>query len=456
MSSKARAAGISVVGSGLAGPLLAIQLAERGIPVDVYERRADIRKIRVSAGRSINLALSARGIRALEGAGLWESMGKIAVPMRGRRMHSVSGDTTFQPYGKDESEMIHSISRADLNIALMDAAEAHGIDIQFSERCTGVDGAKPEVHLHNEMTGQERSVRSDAVIATDGATSAVRLEMLKSGRFDYSQQYLEYGYKELTIPAGSRGEYVLEPNALHIWPRGAYMLIALPNIDGSFACILFLPYAGSESFGVLDSRERVKEFFEQRFPDAAAVMPDLADEFFENPTGSMVTIRCFPWVMQDRTLLLGDSAHAIVPFFGQGLNCAFEDCTWLIDLFEQHGPDWPQIFRRFQQVRKPNTDAIAEMALDNFIEMRDRVADPHFLFMKRVELALESQFPRCFVPKYSMVSFHHIPYAIAESRGRVQSRILAELCASASSIEDIDWTRAGRMIAAELTPLEYV
>lgn len=455
MNDKAEATGVTLVGSGLAGPLLAIYLANQGISTNIYERRADMRKVKLSAGRSINLALSARGIRALEGAGLWSAMRKITVTMKGRMMHSVSGDLTFQPYGKDDTEIIYSISRADLNIALMDAAEGHGIDIRFNERCTGADFANTTIHIRNEETRHECSVKAEAVIGTDGAASAVRLEMLKSGRFDFSQQYLNYGYKELTIPAGPGGEFVLEQNALHIWPRGAYMLIALPNIDGSFACILFLPYDGSESFATLDSREKVKQFFEQKFPDVAAVMPDFVDEFFENPTGSMITVKCFPWV-QERTLLLGDSAHAIVPFFGQGLNCAFEDCTCLIDLLREHGPDWPQVFHHFQQFRKPNTDAIADMALDNFIEMRDRVADPQFLFMKRVELALESRYPRRFVPKYSMVSFHHIPYSVAQSRGKIQSRILEELCTPIDSIEDLDWDHADQMINGELKPLEHV
>jgi kynurenine 3-monooxygenase len=380
MTIRADAEEVTLVGAGLAGPLLAIYLQQRGIKASIYERRADMRRVKMSAGRSINLAISARGIYALQEVGLWESMQGITVPMKGRMIHPVSGDLAFQPYGKDETEIIHSISRAELNIALLNAAEGSNIDIYFNERCTGINFAETALHFHNEETGHRHSLRAEAVIGTDGASSAIRLEMLKSGRFDFSQQYLSYGYKELTIPAGVNGEFRMEPNALHIWPRGSYMLIALPNIDGSFACILFLPYEGTEGFSNLTSQEEMKDFFLKCFPDALPLMPNLTKEFFENPTGSMVTIKCFPWVMQERSLLLGDSAHAIVPFFGQGLNCAFEDCTELMKCFDSYEKDWPKAFFKFQQARKPDTDAIADLALDNFIEMRDRVADPHFLF----------------------------------------------------------------------------
>lgn len=454
MTIRADAEEVTLVGAGLAGPLLAIYLQKRGIRASIYERRADMRRVKMSAGRSINLAISARGIYALQEVGLWKSMQGITVPMKGRMIHPVSGDLAFQPYGKDETEIIHSISRAELNIALLNAAEGSSIDIYFNERCRGINFAETALNLHNEETGHRHSVRAEAVIGTDGASSAIRLEMLKSGRFDFSQQYLSYGYKELTIPAGVNGEFRMEPNALHIWPRGSYMLIALPNIDGSFACILFLPYEGADGFSNLTSQEDLKNFFLKRFPDALPLMPNLTKEFFDNPTGSMVTIKCFPWVMQERTLLLGDSAHAIVPFFGQGLNCAFEDCTELMKCFDSCEKDWPKAFFKFQQARKSDTDAIADLALDNFIEMRDRVADPHFLFCKKVELAMEAKYPGLFVPKYSMVSFHRIPYSVAHSRGVIQNRILVELCSSIDSIDKLDWRKADEMIKAELTPLE--
>ena len=444
---------ITIVGSGLAGPLLAISLMERGFPVEIFERRPDMRKVRISAGRSINLALSTRGIHALREAGVWQSIEKIIIPMKGRMMHSPSGELTFQPYGKDESEVIHSVSRAELNIALMNAAEERGVKIRFDQRCTGYDLRSGAVYLRNEDSGEETTLSSELVIGTDGATSAIRSEMVKSPRFNFSQQYLDYGYKELTIPPASDGRHAMEINALHIWPRGSFMLIALPNIDGTFGCILFLPFEGPNSFAELKNDLDVKFFFALHFPDVSTLMPKLAENFFANPTGSMVTIKCSPWHQGEHALLLGDAAHAIVPFFGQGLNCSFEDCTCLLELLDRHGPQWPTIFQEFERARKVNTDAIADLAVENFVEMRDRVADPHFLFKKKVELALEAKFPGHFVPKYAMVTFHRIPYALAASRGKIQDRILAELCDRIESLEELDWQQADELIRRELTPL---
>src|SRR5579863_3431639 len=445
---------ITLVGSGLTGPLLAISLARRGFPVEIYERRPDMRRVRVSAGRSINLAISTRGIHALREAGLWEGMRSIIIPMKGRMMHSVTGELTFQPYGKDENEVINSISRADLNASLMDAAEASGAAIRFNERCTGFDLKSSAVRLRNEDTGAETLVESRVVIATDGAASAVRTEMLKLPQFNFSQQYLDYGYKELTIAAGPGGKHRIEPHALHIWPRGSYMLIALPNVDGTFACILFLPFEGNPSFTSLDSDTKVLKFFETNFPDAVPLMPQLQENYSANPVGSMVTIRCSPWSVDGKTLLLGDAAHAIVPFFGQGMNCAFEDCTCFLELLDRHGPQWPNLFCEFERARRLDTDAIADLALENFVEMRDRVADPAFLFRKTVELALEARYPRLFVPKYAMVTFHRVPYSVARSRGQIQDSVLAELCDSLNRIEDLDWKKAETLIRRDLTPLE--
>ena len=445
---------ITLVGSGLTGPLLAISLARRGFPVEIYERRPDMRRVRVSAGRSINLAISTRGIHALREAGLWEGMRSIIIPMKGRMMHSVTGELTFQPYGKDENEVINSISRADLNASLMDAAEASGAAIRFNERCTGFDLKSSAVRLRNEDTGAETLVESRVVIATDGAASAVRTEMLKLPQFNFSQQYLDYGYKELTIAAGPGGKHRIEPHALHIWPRGSYMLIALPNVDGTFACILFLPFEGNPSFTSLDSDTKVLKFFETNFPDAVPLMPQLQENYSANPVGSMVTIRCSPWHVDGKALLLGDAAHAIVPFFGQGMNCAFEDCTCFLELLDRHGPQWPNLFCEFERARKLDTDAIADLALENFVEMRDRVADPAFLFRKTVELALEARYPRLFVPKYAMVTFHRVPYSVARSRGQIQDSVLAELCDSLNRIEDLDWKKAETLIRRDLTPLE--
>ena len=446
---------IRLIGAGLNGPLLAILLAKRGFGVEIYERRPDMRRVRMSAGRSINLALSTRGIHGLTEAGLWSAMQGIIIPMKGRMIHSVTGELTFQPYGKDATEVIYSISRAELNMALISAAEAQGAKLHFQQRCTGIDLKTGAVRLHDEHTGEETTLESSVTIGCDGSASALRAEMLKLNRFNFSQQYLDYGYKELTIPASPEGRHLLERNALHIWPRGNYMLIALPNTDGSFACILFLPFAGADSFATLAAAPDVLGFFQSRFPDALALMPQIADNYFSNPTGAMVTIKCSPWHSEGKVLMLGDAAHAIVPFFGQGINCGFEDCTCLMELLD-HGADWPRIFHEFETGRKTNTDAIADMAVENFVEMRDRVGDPRFLFRKKVELALAAKYPHLFVPKYAMVTFHRIPYSIALSRGMVQDRMLSELCDPIERVEDLDWDLADRLIQRDLTLLEQV
>jgi len=445
---------LTLIGSGLTGPLLAVSLVGRGFPVQLYERRPDMRRVRISAGRSINLALSTRGIHALREAGLWGDIVSILIPMRGRMMHSVAGELTFMPYGKDDTEFINSVSRAELNIALMNAAERAGVSIHFNERCIGFDLRTGAVHLRNEDTGAESVVDSDVVIGTDGAVSAVRTEMLKLPRFNFSQQYLDYGYKEVTIPAGPDGRHVFDSHALHIWPRGTFMLIALPNIDGTFGCILFLPFEGGDpSFEALDTEAKVLLFFETQFPDALRLMPNLVEDYFQNPTGAMVTIKCSPWHLDGKALLLGDAAHAIVPFFGQGMNCAFEDCTYFLELLDRYGSDWPVLFSAFEKLRKADTDAIADLALENFVEMRDRVADPRFLFRKKVEIELEKKYPGRFVPKYAMVTFHRTPYSVAAQRGAVQDRMLEQLSDSVERLEDVDWAKADALVQQGLTPL---
>ncbi len=444
---------ITLIGAGLNGPLLAILLRQRGFAVEIYERRQDMRKVRMTAGRSINLAISTRGIHALQQAGLWERMRSLIILMRGRMMHSATSELTFQPYGQNDTEVINSISRAELNMALMSAAEEHGTTIHFNQRCTGYDLKSGAIRLRAE-THEKTSRETAVVIGCDGSASAIRTEMLKLSRFDFSQQHLGHGYKELTIPAGAHGEHLLETHALHIWPRGNLMLIALPNIDGTFACILFLPFEGPESFASQTTPEEVQRFFQSRFPDAAQLMPQLAQNYFANPTGSMVTIKCFPWHVDGKALLLGDAVHAIVPFFGQGINCGFEDCTSLVELLDQHGADWARVFSEFESQRKANTDAIADMAVENFTEMRDRVADAHFLLRKKIELALEQKYPKLFIPIYSMVTFRRVPYSVALARGTLQDRMLAELCDSIDRIEDLDWKKADQLIQRNLTPLE--
>jgi len=442
---------ITLIGAGLAGSLLSIYLAKRGFQVELYERRPNMRRTKISAGRSINLALSARGIHALKDVGFHEQIMKIAIPMKGRMIHALDGKLTFQPYGRLDHEVIYATSRAQLNMCLMDAAEQHkGVQINFNQACAGINLKTGEIRLHNEASGSDTVIPSTTVIGTDGSASAIRMEMLKTGRFNFSQQYLEHGYKELLIPSDPNGEFLLEKNALHIWPRHTYMLIALPNLDGSFTCTFFFPFEGEESFASLNTNEKVTSFFQKQFPDAVPLMPTLLDDFFNNPTGTMVTIKCNPWHVEDKVALLGDAAHAIVPFFGQGMNCAFEDCTYLDQCIAKHGADWKKVFEEYEELRKINAEAIADMALENFIEMRDHTADPKFLLKKKVERALEERFPEVFIPKYSMVSFNRIPYSVALAKGLVQDKILAELCSPIHSVEELDWQKAEALIQKNL------
>lgn len=407
----------------------------------------------MSAGRSINLALSRRGTHALQEVGLLDAIMGISIPMRGRMIHGADGTLTYQAYGKDDSEVIYSVSRGELNRKLMDLAENFPhVRIHFRQRCDGMDFQNRAVQFTDEETGTSYERSEDTVIATDGAGSPVRQSMEELERFNYSQEFLEHGYKELSIPPSADGGFQIEKHALHIWPRHSFMLIALPNIDGSFTCTLFLQQDGNPGFASLDSAERVREFFAKEFPDALAMMPTLVEDFFANPTGALGTIRCYPWHVEDTAALLGDACHAIVPFFGQGMNCAFEDCTVLNECLDEFGTDWHRVFQAFEERRKVNVDAIADLALENFVEMRDRVADPHFLLMKKVGLALEARFPDHFIPIYSMVTFHRTPYAVARHRGQIQQSILEELTRDADSPESIDFDLAARLITERLRP----
>ncbi len=423
-----------IVGAGLAGSLLAISLARLGRTVEVYERRLDPRRKGFVGGRSINLALSIRGINALERVGLAERVLQDVIPMRGRMMHGVSGGLTFQPYSKDPSDNINSVSRGGLNITLLDAAEAcENVTIRFGVRCVDVDLENAAATFVDEQSGEEFTARGDAILGTDGAFSAVRGAMQKTDRFNYSQEYLEHGYKELTIPPGPDGGFAMEPHALHIWPRGGSMMIALPNQDRSFTCTLFWPYRGAHSFEAVRRREDVAPFFERHYPDAVPLMPTLAEDFETNPTSSLVTVRCRPWRV-GRSLILGDAAHAIVPFYGQGMNCAFEDVAALADRLTASGFDIDEAFDEFQERRKPNADAIADLALANFIEMRDKVGSRWFLLKKKGETILHRLFPKAFLPLYNMVSFTTIPYAEAVQRARGQAGTIKSALAAAGAL----------------------
>jgi len=437
---------ITLIGAGLAGSLLSIYLAKRGFEVEIFERRPDMRSAEISAGRSINLALSVRGLHALEKVGLKERIMQIAIPMKGRMLHSLTGELNLVPYGRKESEVINSVSRAELNMQLMSAAEQQGVEIHFNQKCTGMDFESGELKLHDEVTNQDSVTQREIVIGTDGSASAIRNDMARALDGNFTKDDLEHGYKELTLPAGRNGQFLLEKNALHIWPRQSYMLIALPNSDGSFTCTLFFPMRGDLSFESLKTKKAVLAFFKEQFPDAFELMPALVEDFFTNPTGALATIRCQPWHLAGKACLLGDAAHAIVPFFGQGINCGFEDCTVLDECIEKQSGDWQKIFQKFGTLRKINTDAIAELSLTNYFEMRDHVADSKFALKKQVEFALEEKYPEKFIPKYSMVSFHRIPYSVALAKGKVQEKILAELCAAITSVEDLDWQRADELI----------
>ena len=445
----------TIVGAGPAGSLLGIFLARRGLPITVYERRPDMRREVISAGRSINLALADRGIHALERAGVLDAVRPLMIPMRGRMIHDEHGRTTLQRYGQNDSEVIYSVSRAELNKLLMTELERiASIEVQFRHNCQGLDFNSGRLRLIDESDGRVKEVAATPVIGADGASSAVRAAMHADGRTQASEAVLSHRYKELTIPPGPGGKHRMEMNALHIWPRGGYMLIALPNIDGSFTVTLFLPAEGPESFATLTSHDAVQRFFSRRFADAQPLIADLSEDFFAHPTGTMVTVRAAPWKFADRAMLIGDAAHAIVPFHGQGMNCAFEDCVALDAVLDRY-EDWGRVFARVDRVRKPNADAIAEMALENYTEMRDSVRDPRFVLQKELSLQLEQRFPEQFIPRYSMVMFHHeIPYVLALERGRIQQEILDELTVKAHGAEQIDWLLATKLVQTRLSTLE--
>ena len=447
---------LTVVGEGLVGSVLAAMLADRGFPVDVYERRPDPRRGRVDRGRSINLALSTRGIHALERIGMAEEILARAVPMTGRMIHPVQGAPIFQRYGKDDSEHINSISRAWLNERLIArAAASKKVTLRFDKTVLGMDFRRGRLRLKDERTGRLFETAASPVFGTDGAASAIRRDMVQLPRFDYEQKHLEHGYKELTIPAGPNGKFLIEKHALHIWPRGSHMLIALPNYEGSFTVTLFLPFEGPMSFASLGTPKAVRGFFRAQFPDALPLIPDLVEQFLGNPTGAMVTVKCRRWSVGAEALLLGDAAHALVPFYGQGMNCGLEDCSVLGETIDALLPrrGWEAVFSRFTELRKPQADAIADMAVENFVEMRDKVADPRFRLEKQVERLLEARFPGRYIPRYTLVTFTRLPYSLAQQAGKAESRILAELCRDLKAPDGVDFAKAERLIDRELAPI---
>lgn len=429
---------IVIAGAGPVGSLLSIYLRRRGYRVTLLERRPDMRNNLLDTGRSINMALSNRGLKPLKELDLMEKVEEMVIPMKGRMIHDLEGITNLQPYGK-EGQAINSISRAGLNMLLLDAAEAEGCEIVFDCKVNDIDLANTRVVA--EKAGRVTYFDPDLIVGSDGAFSAVRSVYQKTDRFDYSQFYLNHGYKELSIPPGEGKTFKMEKNALHIWPRGKFMLIALPNLDGSFTCTLFFPFEGQHSFQSLSSFDKVQDFFSKTFPDALEYMSDLEKEFNDNPTSSLVTVRCFPWV-RNKTLLIGDAAHAVVPFYGQGMNCGFEDCRVLNDLLNEHKDNWTDVLPAYQELRKPDGDAISELALKNFIEMRDLVADDRFILQKKIEKELNERYPNEWIPLYSMVTFNEdIRYSDALRLGNRQQEIMDEVLNANGSLknpEDLD------------------
>jgi kynurenine 3-monooxygenase len=434
-----------LIGSGLAGGLLAAYLGRHGYEVELYERRADPREGNIVGGRSINLALSTRGIYALEQLGIANEVLRHAIPMRGRMIHDKSGTLHFSPYDRDPNKFINSIGRAALNTTVIEAAQRYpNVRVHFNHRCTEIDLDNAIAHLEissaeaampaapkpsegGSGTPPQEMVRAegDAVIGVDGAFSAVRQSMQKKiPGFTYDESYLAHGYKELTIPPRSDGSWQMEKNALHIWPRKSFMMIALPNPDGSFTCTLFWEFEGPRSFGTTKSDDEIRGFFEEEFPDAVPLMPSLIEDFKTNPTGSLVTIRCAPWFFKDKVALIGDAAHAVVPFYGQGMNAAFEDCVVLDECLAEFPKDRHRVFAEYFSRRKKNTDALADLAIENFIEMRDKTASRIFRAKKKLDHLLEGLLPGTYLPLYAMVTFTRLPYAGAAHRARLQDRIV--------------------------------
>ena len=444
---------ILISGAGLVGSLLSVLLGRRGYEVAIFERRPDMRGVEVDSGRSINLALSSRGIHALEQAGLIDDVRKLLIPMRGRALHLSGGGEEFSSYGQREEELIYSVSRRDLNCLMMSAAEeAEPVEILFNQSVDQVDFEKGELAIVDLKNDHSYRRSFDLLIGADGAGSPTRDALLAVNGGECSVEFLDHDYKELEIPPlnSEAGGYQVEPEALHIWPRGGYMLIALPNQDGSFTVTLFMPKQGEISFEKLENADQLNVFFEAEFPSAKRLIPDLESDFFANAQGRLGTVRCSKWYYQDKALILGDASHAIVPFHGQGMNSGFEDCSELIRLLDKHNDDWSVVLPEFDRIRRPNANAIADMALENYVTMRESVTDSKFQLKKELGFELERRFPDRFVPRYSMVMFHLLPYALAMTRGNVQQEILSELVQGVDELSEVDLEKAGRLVRDKL------
>lgn len=431
---------IIIVGAGLCGTLLGIRLAQRGYTVSLYEKRSDMRLEEVDAGRSINLALSSRGLMALDRVGLKEDILKVCIPMKGRMVHPLGTASFFSPYSGRSEDYINSVSRSGLNIALLKKADSYdNLTIHFDCACQQVNLKEAKATFKNWKTGETIEEQGDIVIGTDGAGSSVRKSMMGKTTdllFNYSQDFLRHGYKELSILPTKTGGYRIEKNALHIWPRGSFMIIALPNLDGSFTVTMFHPYGGENGFDQLDTKDKVKAFFEKEFADLLPYMPHYLDEYFENPVGTLGTIKCYPWQAYGKALIMGDASHAIVPFYGQGMNAAFEDVRVFDDVLNDHEGDWEKVFSVFQDLRVDNANAIADLAIDNFTEMQDKVDDIPFIKKRKLEMMLEQTY-QAYYSKYSLVSFKpDLAYTGAMDLGRRQDELLLSICEK-NEIKDI-------------------
>ena len=442
-----------VVGAGPIGCVLSVLLAKRGHEVTLFEKRKDLRRAEEDSGRSINLVLTRRGLRALELIGLREEVLKLTVPVLGRMMHAVDGELTYQPCGKDDSECNYAVPRGDLNAFLLQAAQDHGVDIRFGQSLKDLDVDTQTLTFQHVDTDVIQEVFAPLLFATDGAGSRVRRTLTQRPDFHATSELIDYGYKEIEMPAGPDGDYTLASHALHIWPRGEHMLMGLANRDASFTGTLYLPYKGPHGFDTLDEDpQRVLSFFQSFYPDAIDVISDVRQEYANNPTGVLGTVRCDKWHLEDKILLLGDAAHAIVPFFGQGLNCGMEDCVVLDGLLEEFGHDMARVFSTFERVRKPNADAIADMALENFVEMRDKVGDPRFILKKQVERRIEQAMPDLYRSRYATVMYSHNPYRVAFDAGKIQQGIFDTLLLGVERPEEVDLDRAADLIRRDLTP----
>ena len=437
----------TLIGAGLVGPLLATYLAKQGYSVEIFERRPDMRKESISAGRSINLALSIRGNHALKEVGLYDKIKSNTIPMKGRMIHDLNGGVNLQPYGQKENEVIFSVSRAHLNMELMTLAEKTGnVTIRFNHQLLSADLEQNKLLFQLSDSLEKIEWSFNRVIGCDGSASILRKSIVEKANIQYVKKPLGHGYKELTIPPMKSGKFQIEPNALHIWPRGNHMLIALPNNDCSFTCTLFFPMIGKTSFETVKTEKGIFDLFQSQFPDAIKLIPNLVEDFQKNPTGDLASVYCKPWHLGGKALLIGDAAHAVAPFFGQGMNASFQDCSTLAKLIDQNENDWNTIFNAFSSTQVENGHAIADMALENYLEMRDHVNDPEYKKRRNMELKLERMFPDQFIPRYSMVSFHQIPYAEVYQRGEKQFKIISDVLKADPSGQSIDKAMVEKML----------